>query len=138
MPPTNLKRFFLSIVMPSILAIGLFILSIFVVILPSFESNIMKGKKEMISELTNTVCSLMDEYNQEARAELITAESARALAIERVGKIRYGDQLKDYFWIIDKQPSHDHASIPARTDGQDLSHTKIPWQTAFCGIGPDA
>ncbi len=105
MPKTNLKRFFLSIVMPSILAIGLFILSIFVAILPAFEKNIMKGKKEMISELTNTVCSLIDEYYQESLENSLPVDSARAVAIERVRQIRYGDEQKDYFWIIDEQPA---------------------------------
>ena len=55
MPQADLKRFFISIVLPSILAIGLYILSIFVAILPSFERNIINGKKEMISELTNSL-----------------------------------------------------------------------------------
>ncbi|MFO7668799.1 MAG: DUF294 nucleotidyltransferase-like domain-containing protein [Bacteroidales bacterium] len=121
MPKTSLNRFFLSIVMPSILAIGLFILSIFVVILPAFENNIMKGKKEMISELTNTVCSLIDEYHQESLDNLIPVDSARAMAIERVRQIRYGDELKDYFWIIDNQPSM--IMHPYRPDliGQDLN-----------------
>jgi PAS domain S-box-containing protein len=104
MPRNNLKRFFISIVLPSILAIVLFILSIFLVILPSSERNIMEGKKEMIAELTNSVLSLLDEYQQEAQEQLIPLDSARALAIERVSRIRYGDELKDYFWIIDKQP----------------------------------
>jgi len=98
------NRFFIFIVLPSILAITLFILAIFLVVLPSSEKNIMEGKKEMISELTNTVCSLLEEYQQEAEDKLITADSAKALAIERVSRIRYGDELKDYFWIIDKQP----------------------------------
>ena len=104
MPQNYLNRFFISIVLPSILAIGLFILTIFVVILPSSERNIMEGKKEMISELTNSVCSLMEEYQQEALDNLIPPDSARALAVERVRRIRYGDEQKDYFWIIDKQP----------------------------------
>ena len=104
MQQNNLKRFFISIVLPSILAIALFILAIFVVILPSSERNIMEGKKEMISELTNSVCSLLEEYQQEVEQQLIPPDSARALAIERVNRIRYGDELKDYFWIIDKQP----------------------------------
>ena len=104
MPQDNLNRFFIYIVLPSILAIALFILAIFVVVLPSSERNIMEGKKEMISELTNSVCSLLEEYQQEAEEKLITVDSARALAIERVSRIRYGDELKDYFWIIDKQP----------------------------------
>ena len=61
----NLNRFFISIVLPSILAIALFIIAIFVVVLPTSERNIMEGKKEMISELTNSVCSLLEEYQQE-------------------------------------------------------------------------
>ena len=104
MPPNKLNRFFVSIVLPSILAIGLFILAIFVVVLPTSENNIMEGKMEMISELTNSVCSLLDEYEQEAQDSLIPGDSARALAIERVSRIRYGDEQKDYFWIIDKTP----------------------------------
>ncbi len=104
MPQDNLNRFFISIVLPSILAIGLFIISIFAVILPSSERNIMEGKKEMISELTNSVISLMEEYQQEALNLKISPDSARALAAEQIGRIRYGDEKKDYFWIIDKQP----------------------------------
>jgi len=100
----NLNRFFISIVIPSILAIALFIIAIFIVVLPTSERNIMEGKKEMISELTNSVCSLLEEYQQESQEQLITIDSAKALAIERVSRIRYGDELKDYFWIIDKQP----------------------------------
>ena len=104
MPQDNLNRFFVSIVLPSILAILLFILAIFVVILPSSEKNIMEGKKEMLSELTNSVCSLLEEYHQEALEKQIPGDSVRTLAIERVRRIRYGDEQKDYFWIIDKQP----------------------------------
>jgi PAS domain S-box-containing protein len=104
MPQDYLKRFFVSIVLPSILAIGLFIISIFAVILPSSERNIMKGKKEMISELTNSVSSLMEEYHQEALDLKLSSDSAQALAVERIGRIRYGDEQKDYFWIIDKEP----------------------------------
>ncbi|MDF1574788.1 MAG: DUF294 nucleotidyltransferase-like domain-containing protein [Bacteroidales bacterium] len=104
MPKDNLNRFFISIVLPSILAIGLFVLTIFVVILPSSERNIMEGKKEMIAELTNSVCSLLEEYQQEVLDKGIPVDSARELAIKRVSRIRYGDERKDYFWIIDKEP----------------------------------
>lgn len=103
MPLAKLNRFFISIVLPSILAIGLFILAIFVVVIPSSESNIMEGKKEMISELTNSVCSLLEEFQLEAMKKQIAPDSARSLAIELVGRMRYGDEQKDYFWIIDKE-----------------------------------
>ncbi|MBE0654975.1 MAG: cache domain-containing protein [Bacteroidales bacterium] len=104
MPKNPLNRFFLYIVLPSILAIGFFILSIFLVILPSVEKNSMEGKREMISELTNTAWSLLEEYHHEAENNILPEDSAKIMAAEKIGKIRYGDQGKDYFWIIDKHP----------------------------------
>lgn len=104
MPDNGLHKFFLSIVIPSILAIGLFILSIFVVILPSFEHTIMDKKKEMISELTNSVWSLLEEYDLEFQDSTMTLIEAKQMAASRIEKIRYGNEHKDYFWIIDQHP----------------------------------
>ncbi|MEX2371428.1 MAG: DUF294 nucleotidyltransferase-like domain-containing protein [Bacteroidales bacterium] len=104
MPDNNLHRFFISIVLPSILAIGFFILLIFLVILPAFEKNIMDGKKEMISQLTNTAWSLLDEYHQEVVEQTLPEDSAKLLAVKRIEQVRYGDENKDYFWVIDRQP----------------------------------
>jgi PAS domain S-box-containing protein len=120
------NRFFVFIVLPSILAIALFIIAIFMVVLPSSERNIMEGKKEMISELTNSVCSLLEEYQQEAEEKLIPVDSARALAIERVSRIRYGDELKDYFWIINKEPEMLMHPYQPRLVGNNLSHYQDP------------
>ena len=126
MEGNSLNRFFISIVLPSILAIGLFIVVIFVFILPAFEKNIMEGKKEMISELTNSVCSLIEEYEREASAGILSLDSARALAAERIERIRYGKEFKDYFWIIDEQPKM--IMHPYRPDltGKDLNDYKDP------------
>ncbi len=101
----DLHKFFLSIVFPSILAIGLFILSIFVVIIPSFERSIMNDKKVMISELTNTVWSLLEEYNQEYKSLNFSKEEAQKMAASKIEQIRYGKEQKDYFWIIDRHPT---------------------------------
>lgn len=102
--PRHINRFFISIVLPSLLAIGLFIATIFAVILPSVEKNSMQEKKTMISELTNTVWSLIEEYHREELAGTLSGDSARRLAAERIGQIRYGDEYKDYFWIITREP----------------------------------
>ena len=101
MADNNLKRFFIHIVFPSILAIGFFILLIFTVVLPSLEK---EGKKETIAELTNTVWSLLDEFHQEELSGQFQGDSARILAAERIKRVRYGDENKDYFWIINKLP----------------------------------
>ena len=126
MPEFSFNRFFLTIVLPSMLAIAFFILSIFIVILPSFERNIMEGKKETISELTNTAWSLVDEYHEEEIRGKMNRDSAQILAAKRIEQIRYGDEYKDYFWIIDKQPRM--IMHPYRRDliGTDLSDYRDP------------
>jgi PAS domain S-box-containing protein len=126
MPHHHLRRFNISIVLPSILAIGLYILSIFILILPLSKRNIIEGKKEMIIELTNTVCSLIEEYRQEADDHVLSSDSAMASAIERVGRIRYGDDQKDYFWIIDKQARMLLHPYRPELEGTDLSGYRDP------------
>ena len=64
----------------------------------------MEGKKETIFELTNTVWSLLEEYHQEVLHQDLPEDTAKILAAERIEQIRYGNEYKDYFWIIDKQP----------------------------------
>lgn len=99
-----IRKFFFSIIVPSILTILLFITSMYVILIPSFEKNMMNKKKEMIRELTNTAWSLIKEYDDEYKDSLITLEEAQRLAAKKIGKMRYGAEGKDYFWITDMQP----------------------------------
>jgi len=126
MPGNGLHRFYISIVLPSILAIGLFILSIFLIIIPSFERNIMDEKKVMISELINTAWSLLDEYNQEYMNNNFSLEEAQKLAASRIERIRYGDERKDYFWIIDGHPNMIMHPYRIELINTDLSNYKDP------------
>ncbi len=64
----------------------------------------MEHKKEMILELTNTAWSVLDEYNFEFENGMYSLEQAQQKAITQIEKMRYGNQRKDYFWIIDHQP----------------------------------
>ena len=100
-----IRKFFFSIIVPSILTILLFITSIYVILIPSFEKNMMNKKKEMIRELTNTAWSLIKEYDDEYKDSLITLEEAQRLAAKKIGKMRYGSEGKDYFWITDMKPA---------------------------------
>ncbi|MCA1757610.1 MAG: DUF294 nucleotidyltransferase-like domain-containing protein [Bacteroidales bacterium] len=122
----DMRRFFLGIILPSILAIVLFITSFYIFYLPSLERNIMDGKKKMISELTNSVGSIISDYASQAAEGIMSDEEAREEAAEKVGRIRYGDDDLDYFWIIDMTPVM--IMHPYRPDlvGQDLSDYRDP------------
>lgn len=126
MPGKRLHKFFLSIVFPSIFAIGLFILSIFFVIIPSFEDAIMDRKKEMISELTNTTWSLLEEFDQEYKKQSLSMEDAQKLAASRIRQIRYGHENKDYFWITDLHPIMIMHPYTSELIGSDLASYEDP------------
>ena len=107
MEKTSIKKkhnFYLRIILPTFLTIGLFITSLFIIFIPQFETAIMDRKREMIKELTNSAWSIMDKwYNAELKGEA-TRDEAQAIAKTQIESLRYGEELKDYFWITDFHP----------------------------------
>jgi PAS domain S-box-containing protein len=109
------------IVVPSLLAILLFVVAIWGMILPSIENILVDRKRDMIRELTNTALSLLAQAEREERAGLISRSEAQEKAKAYIGALRYGKEGKDYFWIQDMHP---HMLMhPYRSDlnGKDVS-----------------
>ncbi len=98
------KNFIYSIVVPTILAITMFVVSFYVILIPMFEQSMMDRKKETIHELTNAAWSVLVEYNEAHKKGTLNLEEAKQRAAEHVGKMRYGEEQKDYFWIISSHP----------------------------------
>ncbi len=121
-----MKKFYLKIILPTILSIVLFILTIFFVIIPQFQENIMAGKREMIKELTNTACSILSKYENDEKVGLMSGEEARELAVSRILHMRYGDENKDYFWITDLKPVMIVHPFRPDLNGEDLTHFTDP------------
>ena len=122
----KINTFFFSIVLPSILAIGLFLLSIFGIMLPSFEKNLMDRKKEMIRELVNAAWSVADDYNQKYADGTLSKTEAQERAARQISRMRYGKENKDYYWIIDMQPSMVMHPYRKELVNKDLSEYKDP------------
>jgi signal-transduction protein with cAMP-binding, CBS, and nucleotidyltransferase domain/PAS domain-containing protein len=99
-----MKKYFLKILLPTIVTILLFILTIFFIVIPHVRENIMNGKREMIKELVNSAWSILAKYENDEKAGLISREEAQQTAISRIQYLRYGEDNKDYFWITDMQP----------------------------------
>jgi len=121
LPNCIMKKFYLKIILPTILAILLFILTIFLIIIPRYQQNIMNGKREMIKELTNSAWSILSKYENDEKSGFLSREDAQKAAITRVQYMRYGEENKDYFWITDMTPVM--IMHPFRNDlnGKDLS-----------------
>ncbi len=121
-----MKRNYLKIVLPTILTILLFILTIFLIIIPRFQDNIMDGKREMIKELTNSAWSILAKYEKDEKDGLLSKEDAQNTAKSRIQYLRYGDESKDYFWITDMRPFMVMHPFRSDLDGKDLSDFTDP------------
>jgi PAS domain S-box-containing protein len=120
--PRRWSGFLLRIVLPAFLAVVLFVLAIFLVLIPAAEREMMQGKKETIQELTRAAVSILNEYQELEVAGKMTKEQAQGEAIQRIKLLRWGAENKDYFWITDMHPTMImHPYLP-ELDGQDLTN----------------
>lgn len=115
------RHFFLHVVLPTLLAIALFTLAIFAVILPTFERSLLERKRETVRELTQSAWSILAGYEQDEQAGTLSRAQAQKAAAERIAKLRYGREGKEYFWLQDMHPRI--IEYPYREDlnGQDVS-----------------
>jgi PAS domain S-box-containing protein len=104
LPHIKSSGFFLRVILPSILAVILFILSFFIFIVPSVEDKLIEQKREMIRELAYSTWSILQQYHIEETSGKLTTEEAQQKVIQEIKQIRYGHLMDDYFWITDKQP----------------------------------
>ena len=120
------RPFVLRVVLPAMAALVLFLITLWGLILPSFEQTLVDRKREMIRELTNSAWSVLAVYEADERAGVLTREEAQAAATAVISELRYGEERLDYFWIQDTTPAM--VMHPYRTDldGEDLSGFKDP------------
>ncbi len=121
-----MKRSYLKIILPTIFTILLFVLTIFLIIIPRFKENIMSGKREMIKELTNSAWSILSKYENDERTGLLSREDAQQTAISRIQYLRYGEESKDYFWITDMTPKMIMHPYRPDLNGKDLVNFTDP------------
>jgi len=115
------KEFVKRVVFPVCLSILLFIALIFAVLIPQQERLIIDRKKEMISELTASVWSVLAELEKKVKSGAISSRQARELAIFEIRNIRYGKEGKDYFWITDMHPNMIMHPYRSDLDGKDVT-----------------
>lgn len=118
----NNNKFIYSIVIPTILAISMFVITFYIILIPLFERSMMDRKKETISELTNAAWSVLSEYQEACQKGEINLLEAQEKASEHIGKMRYGNEQKDYFWIITNSPKMIMHPYRPDLNGTDLSN----------------
>ena len=114
------------IILPVSLTLILFGLTIFLLLIPLIEEKLMDGKREMIRELTESSWSILAAYAQKEKDGFLSRELAQAAAISNLRRLRYGPELKDYFWVNDMQPRIIVHPYRPDLEGQDISDYTDP------------
>ncbi|MCK5808545.1 cache domain-containing protein, partial [bacterium] len=116
-----MNTFFIKIILPTLLAILLFVTIIFGLIVPTFKKTLLDDRRTTIRELTDSAWSVLDELEKEERTTSLTREMAQKRAIDRIRDMRYGAERKDYFWITDMHPTMVVHPYVSSLNGKDLS-----------------
>lgn len=116
----------ISLIIPIVLTVSLFVLSFFFFVIPTCKKIKIDGKKEMISELTYSVWSMLNKYENDVRKGLISLTEAQNEAILKIKYLRYGKDQKDYFWINDESPKMIMHPYNSLLDGKPLDKLKDP------------
>ena len=120
-PKERRRIFLLKVDLPALLAFILFAGMIFLYLIPGFEKVMMDRKRNLIHEMTASVYSLLEHYHSLETAGAVDRAGAQEEARRAIGNIRYGEDLKDYFWITDRQPVMIVHPYRPDLNGQDLN-----------------
>jgi PAS domain S-box-containing protein len=119
--PSRRRGFILRVVLPAVLAVILFILAIFLILIPRFEDELLAGKQETTQELTRAAISILDGFHEQETSGALTQEEAQTRAAAAIEQLRWGEQGLDYYWITDMHPTMImHPYLP-ELNGQDLT-----------------
>jgi signal transduction histidine kinase len=125
-----MKSFFqtlpVRIILPVVLTLVLFVATIFFLIIPMLESNMMNGKRQMIAQLTETAITALGAFEKQAVAGRLSRLEAQHKAIEHMRQLRYGVDGKDYFWINDLSPRMLMHPYRSDLEGQNISDFTDP------------
>lgn len=116
-------RFFSRILLPSLAAVLLFLIAIYLFVIPNYRESLMNGKRETIRELTSTAWSVMHKLNLMINDEF-SEEDAKREASLIISDMRWGEEFKDYFWITDTIPQMVMHPYRPSMNGMDLSDYK--------------
>jgi signal transduction histidine kinase len=116
------RIFILKIDLPALLAFAFFAGLIFFYLIPGFEKVMMDRKRGLIHEISSSAYSLLTYYHSLEVKGVLQKEAAQEQARAAIGTIRYGEKLKDYFWITDTYPRMIMHPYRPELNGKDLTN----------------
>jgi len=115
-----------KIYIAGLLIISAFVGTVFLYIIPTFETYAIDLKKEKIKNVTQSSVTIIESIHKMYKAGKYTEEEAKKIAMEEIGNVRYGPEAKDYLWINDDRPYMIMHPFRPDLDGKTLEDYKDP------------
>lgn len=109
-----------------IVSILLFYVAFFMVILPGMEKSLLHKRMETTQELVRAGWHILSLLEARERRGDLTRREAQDEAVALIGALRYGAELKDYFWIHDMQPRMIMHPYRRDLEGRDVAKLSDP------------
>lgn len=91
-----------KILIPFILIITVFILYITLIVLPSVREDMVQQKENEIKSVVNSSLAIIEHYYNEYQTNGMPEEEAQRKALDAISRIRYGDEMKDYLFVMNQ------------------------------------
>lgn len=88
-------------ILPFFVTAAVFVSALFFVIIPMVRRNQIEKEKAAVRDIVVTAWQCLDFYNSLSESGTITKGQAQEFAREHIRGLRFGTDMKNYFWIID-------------------------------------
>lgn len=120
------KSDILKVIIPPLLAVALFVIALFGMLLPFAEKSLLAQKKETLTLLTQAAVNVLKYYDLRVQSGELSLTEAQRRAVLQVRGLRYGGDEKDYFWINDLTPRMIMHPYRTELEGQYLADYRDP------------
>lgn len=125
------NNLYVRVSVPAVLCIVLFSLVIFQFLAPEIKEQLIGRETVMVTELVNAAWSIVAMYKQQEDSGELTRQAAQQRAIGHIRNMRYGADMKGYFWIQDIYPRMIMHPYRSDLEGQDISNVRDSSGRAF-------
>ena len=115
----------IKLILPFALLVALLLLTLIFIFIPLAKVHALKNKQEYLKNLTQIACSSLSYYHNLEQSGKMSLEDAKTSALTQLRNIRFGENQKHYFWIVDMSgttlmqpytPEHEGRNMSNLTD----------------------
>lgn len=98
---SRLIKDFFNLMLPSVIIFTVFIIMIFAIYVPYLEKKHLENKEILCRNLVELVIDYLASFQRDLAPGFITEDIAKTRALHRIRDFRFGNEAKDYFWVLD-------------------------------------